>query len=75
VGASAGGASLSAIGPSSDAVLLQQRVLFEFLLDKGRQFEVRELQQLDRLLQLRRHRQRLARSQDKTRTDTHVPPP
>ena len=53
----------------------EQRVLFEFLLDESRQFEMRELQQLDRLLKLRRHCQGLARSQDETRTDTHVPHP
>ena len=40
--------------------LLEERILFEFLLDVGGEFEVRELQQLDRLLQLRSHRQGLA---------------
>jgi hypothetical protein len=53
----------------------EQRVLFEFLLDERCQFEMRELQKLDRLLKLRRHCQSLARSQDETRTDTHVPHP
>ena len=53
----------------------EQRVLFEFLLDEGGELEMRELQQLDGLLKLRRHCQGLARSQDETRTDTHVPPP
>ena len=53
----------------------EQGVLFEFLLDVGGELEMRELQQLDGLLKLRRHCQGLARSQDETRTDTHVPPP
>ena len=55
--------------------LLEEWIFLELLLDERRQLEMRELQQLDRLLQLRRHCQRLARSQDETRTDTHVPLP
>ena len=35
----------------------QQRVPLQFFLHKGRKIEVRELQQLDRLHQLRRHHQ------------------
>ena len=54
--------------------LLQQGVLFQLLLDEGRQLEMRELQQLDGLLQLRRHRQGLARRQDETGTNTHLYP-
>ena len=38
----------------------QKRVLLDLGLDEFAQFEVRQLQQLDRLLQLRRHDQRLA---------------
>ena len=41
-------------------VALEERILFELLLDECREFDVRHLQQLDRLLQLRRHDQRLA---------------
>ncbi len=54
---------------------LEERILLQLLLDEGGEFEMRKLKKLDRLLQLRRHRQRLARSQDETRSDTHVPPP
>ena len=39
---------------------LEQRVLFELPFDVGGQIQVRELQQLDRLHQLRRHHERLA---------------
>jgi hypothetical protein len=39
---------------------LQQRIALQFLLDESRQVEIRQLQQLDRLLQLRRHDQGLA---------------
>ena len=42
------------------ALAFQQRILFEFALDIGDQIEVRQLQQLDGLHQLRRHHQRLA---------------
>ena len=38
----------------------EQRVLFELPFDVGGQIQVRELQQLDRLHQLRRHHERLA---------------
>ena len=38
---------------------LQQRIALQFLLDEGREVEIRQLQQLDRLHQLRRHHQRL----------------
>ena len=38
---------------------LQQRIAFQLGLDEVLQLEVRQLQQLDRLLQLRRHHQRL----------------
>ncbi len=39
---------------------LEERVLLELALDVGRKLEVAQLQQLDRLLQLRRHHQGLA---------------
>ena len=39
---------------------LEQRVLFELPFDIGGQIQVRELQQLDGLHQLRRHHERLA---------------
>ncbi|MGY4317063.1 hypothetical protein ACVWW1_006390 [Bradyrhizobium sp. JR3.5] len=38
---------------------LEQRIALQLFLDKGRQIQVRQLQQLDRLHQLRRHHQRL----------------
>ena len=38
---------------------LQQRIALQLLLDEGREVEIRQLQQLDRLHQLRRHHQRL----------------
>ena len=37
----------------------QQRIALQLLLDEGRKVEIRQLQQLDRLHQLRRHNQRL----------------
>ncbi len=53
--ATAGGLGASA-GVSS---ALEQRILLDLALDIGRELEIRQLQQLDRLLQLRRHHQRL----------------
>ncbi len=41
-------------------VAFEQRILFELGLDEGLELEVRHLQKLDRLLQLRRHDQGLA---------------
>ena len=38
---------------------LEQRISLQFLLDEGRKVEIGQLQQLDRLHQLRRHHQRL----------------
>ena len=40
-------------------IAFQQRVAFKFFLDKGRDFHIGRLQQLDRLAQLRRHHQLL----------------
>jgi len=54
-----------------DRSLGEERVLLELLLEIGRKFELGELQQLDRLLQLRRHGQGLPRCDDQTGTDTH----
>src|SRR5471032_1509203 len=56
------------------ACFLQKGVLFQLLLDEGGEFQVRKLQELDRLLQLRRHSECLARGQNETRTDTHGTP-
>ena len=38
---------------------LQQRIALQFLFHEGRKVEIGQLQQLDRLHQLRRHHQRL----------------
>ena len=45
--------------PASRLVPFQQRVLLYLAIDEIAQFEVRELQHFDRLLQLRRHHQAL----------------
>ena len=45
--------------PVLDAAV-EQRIALEFRFDVSDQIEIRELQQLDRLHQLRRHHQRLA---------------
>src|SRR3546814_4539469 len=50
---------------------LQQGIALELLLDIGHQFQVGELQQLDSLLQLRRHNERLAMPEFKTGTESH----
>ena len=50
-------------GLGAVAGALQQRISLQFLLDKGRQIEIGQLQQLDRLHQLRRHHQRLRLSE------------
>jgi hypothetical protein len=49
----------------------QQRVGLELALDVAGQFQLRELQQLDRLLQLRRHHQRLSLAQLQARREAH----
>ena len=46
---------------------LEKRVLLELLSDIGGELEVGQLQQLDRLLQLRRHDQGLALAQIETK--------
>ena len=44
---------------------LEQRIAFDFLLQKGGEFEVRKLEQLDRLHQLRRHRSEERRGRER----------
>ena len=51
---------LDAGAPLVFGAAIEQRIAFEFGLDIRDQIEVGELQQLDRLHQLRRHHQRLA---------------
>jgi hypothetical protein len=55
-------------------VAFQQRVALQLLLDEGGGFQIGELQQLDRLPQLRRHHERLGLTQIETRTDRHRGP-
>jgi hypothetical protein len=61
----------------SDAALhahlanLEQRIGFERFADEGFDLEVRQRQQLDRLLQLRRHHQRLRLAKVEARTQRH----
>ena len=50
---------------------LQQRITFEFLFDIGNQIEIGQLQELDRLHQLRRHDQRLALPEFEFREKRH----
>ena len=52
-------------------VALQQRIAFEFALDEMLQFEMRQLQELDRLQQLRRHDQGLPLAQLHARHHRH----
>jgi hypothetical protein len=51
--------------------LLEHRILLELLLDRGEEFETRELQQLDGLLQLRRHHQLLGQPELLSECDRH----
>ena len=62
-----------ALGPLG-VLAFEQRVLLEFGFDVFREFQIGKLQQLDRLLQLRRHDQGLALSQLQTLCQRHVPP-
>ena len=62
-----GGLELGASGGSAGRtagivcfLALEQRIALELALDIVGEFEIRQLQQLDRLLQLRRHDQGLA---------------
>jgi hypothetical protein len=54
-------------------IALQQRVLHQLALYKGRELQRRKLKQLDRLHQLRCDLQRLALAQDEFRRHTHAP--
>ena len=65
VGAFAGGAFSGGVrgfarGRGIAVVTLQKRIALQLLLAIFGQFDIRQLQQLDGLLQLRRHDQRLA---------------
>ena len=53
---------------------LEQRIAFDFGLDVVGEFEIRELQQLDGLLQLRRHHQRDALTNFEAGDDGHGAP-
>ena len=53
-------------------IALEQRVALELLLDPSLDLEIGELEELDRLPQLRRHHQRLAEAEIEPRTDRHA---
>ena len=55
---SGGGGDRLGLGPFVDA--LEERIALQLFLDHRGQFEVRQLKQLDRLQQLRRHHQGLS---------------
>ena len=61
------------VGPvvAGDLAHLEQRIGLQRLADEGFQFQVRQRQQLDRLLQLRRHYKRLRLPQIEARTKRH----
>ncbi|MNQ95860.1 hypothetical protein D3C85_1114380 [compost metagenome] len=79
-GVVAGGGGFNGFGGGLAArfalVALQQGVPFQFALDEGFQLEIRQLQQLDRLLQLGRDDQPLTLSDLKPLTDhvVSIPP-
>ena len=54
--------------------LFQQRVLLQLLIDEFPDLEIGQLQQLDRLLKLRRHDERLRLPQVQSLDETHRPP-
>ena len=58
-------------GPLLAVIALQKGILFQFGLDEFRKLDIRQLQQFDRLLQLRRHDQGLALSDLKSLRDRH----
>ena len=67
---------VAAIGLERDlgrVIALQQRIALEFALDKVLQLQMRKLQELDRLQQLRRHHQGLALAQLHARHHRHAP--
>ena len=72
--ASAGFGRVAVGGPRLGLVALEQRIAFQLALDIFGQFEIGQLQQLDRLLQLRRHDQGLALPQLQTLAERHEPP-
>jgi hypothetical protein len=51
---------------------LEQRVALDFRFQEGLQLDIRHLQELDRLLQLRRHHQPLGLAQFEFGTYSHV---
>ena len=51
---------------------VKKRILLEFGLDIGRELEVRQLQQFDSLLQLRRHDERLRLPEVQPLRECHV---
>ena len=51
--------------------LLEDRILLKLLLDRGEELETGELQQLDGLLQLRRHHQLLGQPELLSERDRH----
>ena len=61
-------AALVGIRDLGALVALEQRVALQLLLDEGGDLEVRGLQQLDGLPQLRRHHQRLRLAKVEART-------
>ena len=54
-------------------IAFEQGIAFEFLLDEGRDLDVRKLEKLDCLPQLRRHHQCLALTEVKTGGNRHRP--
>ena len=54
-----------------DFAHFQQRVRLQRVADEGLDFQIGQRQQLDRLLQLRRHHQRLGLPQIEARTQRH----
>jgi hypothetical protein len=68
-----GGARVVAVAPFDPIAVrpFEKRVLLDLPLDEVLEFHVGELQQLDRLLQLRRHHQRLCLAQIQALRDCH----
>src|SRR5690606_13450445 len=60
-------------GDGAGARLLEQRVLLQLVADEGLELEVRELEQLDRELQLGRHHQLLGNAQLLLQLEGHLP--
>ena len=64
-----------ALGLAVGLVALEQGITLELGLDEDLELEIAELEQLDRLLQLRRDDQGLALPQFQTCTERHPAPP